>query len=117
MKKIRIDRKKWRRDHNGQFLEPTKTFLWDKTRQLGCCLGHLIHQTTKCSWKELDGIALPQLFYNPKTNNKLVSNGFATNFTDEASTINDKASRFQPDREAALIKLFAENGFELEFFN
>lgn len=118
MKKIRIDRKKWLRG-----VGPYSSKLWDKEQQLGCCLGHFIHQTSKCSWNELQDIKAPnKCFKKPSKNNiltrldlhNIVRN---TELSSQAMRINDNVYISNANRESQLINLFKEKGFELEFFN
>ena len=59
MKKIRINRKKWARAS----FEGYEGRLWNAGEGKGCCLGHLIHQVSKCSWDKLDGLITPDDFY------------------------------------------------------
>ena len=120
MKTIRIDRKKWLRgkeaNSNGEFVP---SYLWCPDRQAGCCLGHAIHQTTNCAWKDLAGKSVPSSHY--------ARNSFLTylgpdgldnnNFADEAMTINDAPDISEALREEGLIELFAENNIKLEFYN
>lgn len=115
MKTIRINRAKWLRGKTSQ-----KNYLWCSKRQAGCCLGHAIHQTTKCSWKDLDKIDNPRTYYSRESFltesifdvNGLKNNQFALAAMDLNDTIVDSTVR-----EELLIKLFAENNIKLEFYN
>lgn len=120
--KIRIDRKKWRRGQVGQ--EGLNVYLWKQEDKLGCCLGHLIHQKSKCSWVELHNKFYPMGFFKGASyltekkkdysfNNGVVDNAFAS----AAAEINDNDKINNQEREARLIVLFANNGFALEFYN
>jgi len=117
MKTIRINRAKWLRGNgDDQF---SMTYLWCPDRKVGCCLGHAIHQTTKCSWKDLARKWLPTMYYDKPSfltqsvNDSLVCNAFA----DKAMKINDKHDISEASREKRLIKLFAEYNIKLEFYN
>lgn len=133
MKKIRINRKKWARadgdDYEGR--------LWNADEGVGCCLGHLIHQVSKCSWDKLDGLITPDDFYTRKgiltvmfpesdmlpesdpisfyyNRKKVIDNN---EFSDQAMSINDNEGLSGKQRERKLISLFYQNDFELEFYN
>lgn len=127
MKKIRINRKKWARadgdDYEGR--------LWNADEGVGCCLGHLIHQVSKCSWDKLDGLITPDDFYTGKgiltsmlsendpiylhyNRKKVIDNN---EFSDQAMFINDDEGLSGKQRERKLISLFYQNDFELEFYN
>ena len=116
MKTIRINRAKWLRGKNSQ-----KNYLWCSKRQAGCCLGHAIHQTTKCSWKDLDKIDNPSAYYSREsflTEPTFHVNGFKSNeFALAAMDLNDDIRVDSTVREELLIKLFAENNIKLEFYN
>ena len=115
MKTIRIDRKKWLRGKTGK-----KNYLWCSKRQAGCCLGHAIHQTTKCSWKDLDNIDNPRAYYSREsflTEPIFDVNGLKNNeFALAAMDLNDDNRVDSTVREELLIKLFAENNIKLEFY-
>ena len=116
MKTIRINRAKWLRGKTSQ-----KNYLWCSKRQAGCCLGHAIHQTTKCSWKDLDKIDNPRTYYSREsflTEPTFHVNGFKNNeFALAAMDLNDDIRVDSTVREELLIKLFAENNIKLEFYN
>jgi hypothetical protein len=125
MKTIRINRAKWLRGKTSQ-----KNYLWCSKRQAGCCLGHAIHQTTKCSWKDLDKIDNPRTYYSREsflteptfhvnlTEPTFHVNGFKNNdFALAAMDINDDIRVDSTVREELLIKLFAESNIKLEFYN
>lgn len=120
MKTIRINRKKWLRgagvDLDGAFVP---NYLWCPDRQAGCCLGHAIHQTAKCSWKDLAGKSIPESYYRKNSFlTDLRTDGTANNwFADDAMSINDAADISEEKREKRLIEIFAENHIELEFYN
>jgi hypothetical protein len=119
MKTFRIDRKKWLRG-----MSTVENSLWCADRQAGCCLGHVIHQTTKCSWDDLESLREPKKFYKkpsilteirfsfPDYGN-LVNNTLAL----EAMVINDDAMCSDEDREKDLKELFNRHGYNLEFYN
>jgi hypothetical protein len=115
MKTIRINRAKWLRGSVGS----SYNSLWCSERQAGCCLGHAIHQTAKCSWNDLRDLTTPPLYYSkPSFLTKLGPDGFTSNdFADEAMNINDTNAISEEQREKRLIKLFAENNIKLEFYN
>lgn len=114
MKTFRINRKKWLRG------DQIHAQLWDSTQNKGCCLGHVIKQTTNCSWANLDGKTCPEHYY---TKNSLLTEirldeGCHDNYlTKEAMNINDNPDITDNDREGALIKLFSKHGYNLEFYN
>ena len=120
MKTIRIDRKKWLRgkeaNNNGEFVP---SYLWCPDRHAGCCLGHAIHQTTNCSWKDLAGKAIPEVYYRRTSFlTDLRTDGPANNsFANEAMSINDEPDISEALREERLTELFAENNIKLEFYN
>lgn len=117
MKTIRINRKKWLRGR----IDDRINYLWCSERQAGCCLGHAIHQTAKCAWKDLDQMAMPTTYYGKSS--------FLTEFgpdgvnqdtndlAEQAMSINDSNDISEEQREKRLIKLFAENNIKLEFYN
>lgn len=126
-KTFRIDRKKWQRGKPAHM-----TFLWDEGQQKGCCLGHVIHQTSKCSWNNLTGMTTPKDYYskpsvltmskytkalyNPICEPSL-SDITDNTLADEAMSINDDMGLPEPEREDALIHLFNRYGYKLEFYN
>lgn len=127
MKTIRINRAKWLRGSVGS----SYNSLWCSERQAGCCLGHAIHQTTKCSWKDLDKIDNPRKYYSRESfltkgygygygfgdGPTFHVNGFKNNeFALAAMDLNDSIVD-STVREELLIKLFAENNIKLEFYN
>jgi hypothetical protein len=118
MKTIRINRAKWLRGKTSPY---QKNYLWCSKRQAGCCLGHAIHQTTKCSWKDLEKIDNPRTYYSREsflTEPTFHVNGFKNNeFALAAMDLNDDIRVDSTVREELLIKLFAENNIKLEFYN
>ena len=116
MKTIRIDRKKWLRGR----IDDQVNYLWCSKRQAGCCLGHAIHQTAKCSWKDLDQMAIPTMYYNkPSFLTEFGPDGayIMNNFAELATYINDANEPSEPEREWLLTELFAKNNIKLEFYN
>lgn len=113
MKTIRIDRDKWLRG-KGVF----RNLLWCPKREAGCCLGHAIHQTAKCAWKDLARKPAPRMYYDkPSFLTHFCHDGLEHNeFAEEAMVIND-ADISEASREKRLIKLFAKNNIKLEFYN
>lgn len=118
-KKIRIDRTKWARGKTFG----TTNWLWSWATNKGCCLGHAIHQVSKCSWLKLSNSASPDLFFKrssfltymvPNKNGSIVINN---RLADLAIEYNDAPFISDSDREETLIKLFKEHGYELEFYN
>ena len=125
MKTIRINRAKWLRGNiDNKFISND---LWCPKREAGCCLGHAIHQTAKCAWKDLARKSAPRMYYDKPS--------FLTNFCHDGSTyfshdgldnnefaykamrINDALNISDALREKRLIKLFAEYNIKLEFYN
>ena len=121
MKTFRIDRKKWLR--GGSTFENR---LWCAQRQAGCCLGHVIHQTTKCSWDDLEGLGEPKKFYKqPSMLTEYSSDLSYHNYVylennrlaQEAMLINDETLTPDDVREEQLKELFNKHGYNLEFYN
>lgn len=127
MTKIRIDRKKWLRgskDPQGNEFSP---YLWNNECNAGCCLGHVIHQTNKVPYNNLNGLLSPEDFfhrasllttyhseyYGAECERQAENNSFAR----QAMKINDDKYCDQLTRETKLIELFLENGIILEFYN
>lgn len=119
MKKIRINRKMWRRGGNIHDQAKGRTKLYDKDHNVGCCLGHLVHKISKCAWDELNGKEYPKQFYK-KPNVMCEENAFLglrnSEFVKKAVNTNDEPSLNESERETKLIALFATKGFELEFY-
>ena len=117
MKTIRINRKKWLRGR----IDDQVNYLWCSKRQAGCCLGHAIHQTAKCAWKDLNKKAVPTTYYNkPSFLTQFGHNGATLDVNDlaeDAISINDSTNISEEKREKRLIELFAENNIKLEFYN
>ena len=115
MKTIRINRAKWLRGSVGG----NNNYLWCSERQAGCCLGHAIHQTAKCSWNDLRNKPTPPFYYSkPSFLTKFEPYGFTSNhFADEAMSINDANDISEEQREKLLTALFAENNIKLKFYN
>lgn len=120
MKTIRINRAKWLRgngfNHDGGF---KANYLWCPDRKAGCCLGHAIHQTAKCAWKDLSRMTMPTMHYiKPSFLTEFGPDGLASNaLAIEAMNINDANDISEEQREKRLIKLFAKNNIKLEFYN
>jgi len=114
MKTIRINRAKWLRGRVEKM-----TYLWCPDRKAGCCLGHAIHQTAKCAWKDLNRKTMPSMHYSKPSfltefgPDGLISNALAI----EAMHINDAYDISEALREERLTELFAENNIKLEFYN
>jgi len=108
---IRIDRTKWQRGpHDG------RTYLWNKYRQEGCCLGHVIHQTQKHSWNSLDLKADPFEVLKKQDVCKLVTDqDINSEFANKAIEINDSIYLTEYEREEQLIELFKKNKIKLSF--
>jgi hypothetical protein len=115
MKTIRINRAKWLRGSNKEKVN----YLWCSQRQAGCCLGHAIHQTAKCAWKDLRGLTTPLFYYSkPSFLTEIGPDGFTSNdLAEQAMSINDSNDISEEQREKRLIELFAENNIKLEFYN
>lgn len=123
LKTITISRKKWLRGKrlNEEAIKQIN-HLWDSKEQAGCCLGHVIHQTTRCAWSALDGLCEPRQFFNGKSilTNAALGDPWAPYrdnnvFADDAMTINDNDSLSEAEREQALIDLFKKNKLKLVF--
>lgn len=116
MKTITIDRKKWLR---GQDESGRTNKLWDKSRKAGCCLGHVIHQTSKLSWKKLDGEYDPQCVMKKDSLLTYMFDGGVENndLALEAMEINDNHFINDKLREKRLIKLFEKHNIKLVFKN
>jgi hypothetical protein len=123
MKTFRIDRKKWLRGEST-----TENLLWCADRKAGCCLGHVIHQTTKCSWDDLESLGEPKKFYKKSSMLTEISVDTEFSFDDyvslennrlaqEAMLINDDVMCSDEDREKDLKDLFNRHGYNLEFYN
>ena len=114
MKTIRINRAKWLRGKGTNV-----NYLWCPDHKAGCCLGHAIHQTVKCAWKDLAGRSVPASYYDePSFLTYLGPDGLDNNnFADEAMIINDAPDISEALREERLTELFAENNIKLEFYN
>lgn len=121
MRTIRINRKRWARGlRNNKEGINIPNLLYDSSDNNACCLGHVIHQTTKCSWKALDQKYDPYAFFKKEsiltkdagfgdvTNNKLA---------EKAIDINDDYGISDQKREEKLTKLFAKHKIKLEFYN
>jgi hypothetical protein len=113
-KTFHIDRKKWQRGN-----DPDRTYLWSSGQQKGCCLGHVIHQSTKCSWDELNNLKSPMHYYGKASILTIKTfNGSSDNvLADNAMSINDDRCISDKERERQLIELFNNNGYGLEFYN
>lgn len=129
-KTIRIDRKKWARGGNEAM-----NLLWDKEVQKGCCLGHVIHQTSRCAWDALDQKGCPDEVFKKDslltiksdpytytcqyTGKTLTEDGIVADseLAKKAMQINDAASITEKQREQRLTELFAKHDIKLEFFN
>jgi len=120
IKTFRIDRKKWLR---GKLDFYNNNVLWCDKRQAGCCLGHVIHQTMKCSWDDLKGGGSPEDFYkkpslltqyNESSNYIYLENN---SLAQSAMLINDDVMCSDEDREKDLKDLFNSHGYNLEFYN
>ena len=114
MKTIRINRKMWA---CNPLSWPSK--LYDNRTNRGCCLGHVIHQTSKCSWKELNDLREPNDFF-VKCNNDLVTTDtdgvYNSKLSTDAMEINDSCKFTTSEKEYKLKNLFAEHGINLEFY-
>jgi len=118
MRTIKINREKWLR---GGGL----SYLWSNDLKKGCCLGHAIHQTQRCSWNELNLLCDPHQFFKRKidvlglteTNRPIYDDTYSSGFTVSAEHINDDATINDTEREKQLIKLFEQNKIKLEFYN
>lgn len=114
MKTIRIDRKKWSRGTHSS------NFLWVESRQRGCCLGHVIHQTAKCSWNKLENLSTPEDFY--KGESMLTKDKSFDEWSDRDNAFSHAAMKHndamitEKDREKELVKLFKKNGLNLQFY-
>lgn len=117
MKTITISRKKWLRgDDNGE----VANVLWCKDRNAGCCLGHVIHQTQRCTWNDMLDIDTPAGLYDANE----IRSSILTTMTEEevqdnvlsgkAMAINDGVMR-ETTRERRLTKLFKSHGIKLVF--
>jgi hypothetical protein len=123
MKTIRINRKKW---HRGQ---PVGSFLWDSVNCKGCILGHVIHQTQKCSWSELDAKTTPKQYFRGKSlltreKTKEYHDFYGTLEKSENNSLASKAMQINDDtcildevRESHLISVFKDYGIKLKFYN
>lgn len=129
MKTLKIDRKKWSRGGKincGLNESGTpRTYLWDKSVDAGCCLGHYCIQLANLGPTDLNKLSEPsdlgmnidglaEATYNEYHD---VSYGDNTDFTQDAMGINDDNSITEEEREAKLIELFRLNDIALEFYN
>jgi len=101
-----------------------------KEQNAGCCLGHFIHQTTKCAWSKLNILPTPENYYT-KANKKnplvieAVYHELGGSFSDIANSpfacramgINDCLNINDEQREEELKDLFFSEGYILEFYN
>ncbi len=114
MKIITIDRRKWLRGR-------LDSCLWNGHEQKGCCLGHVIHQTTKCKWEALDLLDAPIEFFKKEsllTEPTGVLGDIRNNsLTDTAMGINDDVNITDVEREERLIALFKKYKIKLVFKN
>jgi hypothetical protein len=114
MKTYRIDRTKWLRGTSFGT-------LWSKPDQAGCCLGHMIKQDNDCTWDELANKSYPSLSdISEGVVPDVVKFGCEVKFSIQASKfagINDNPCISDELREAQLISLAKENGFNIEFYN
>jgi len=114
MKRIRINRSRWMR---GQSPEKS-SMLWSSRLQKGCCLGHAIHQISKCPWDSLNNLTSPRHYFDKESFlTERHGVGCSDNlFADDAMAINDDTSLSETAREVALTKLFKAHGYDLEFY-
>ena len=123
---VRIDRTKWLRggkDPKGRVIYDF--FLWDLSKNAGCCLGHAIKQVCNLPERELDSMRTPEDVFDVFTGSTFLtdSSDFAHNhphnntFAEKAMEINDKRTYSDAYRERRLVALFRRNGLKLEFFN
>ena len=118
MKTITISRAKWLRGNNSKV-----NYLWCNDRQAGCCLGHVIHQTSRCSWKKIEGLMQPEEFFqqdsiltNSDTYNDLTNPVISDNqFARDAMEINDNSLITEKEREKQLKNLFKKHKIKLVF--
>lgn len=117
MKTLTIDRNKWVRGSLGNY-GPSKML-----NSLGnkCCLGHFGTQILGWSDDTMRGKSFPSnctVDVTPLTKESdffdIIVN---TSFSDAAARYNDYLYLTESQREEKLIKLFAENGYELSFYN
>ena len=125
MTKIKIDRKKWLRGSKDPQGNEASVYLWNNECNAGCCLGHVIHQTNKVPYNNLDQLSSPEDFFHRAS---LLTNYHADYYGDESAVannsfaqlamrINDNKDYTEELREEKLIELFLENGIILEFYN
>jgi hypothetical protein len=110
MKTIRINRSKWLRGTGS-----VGTYLWSNCWQGGCCLGHVIHQVSKCGWEELNNIPAPHEFYTKKSI-LTGDHGCNNTFTELAMEINDDSDITDKEREKKLNALGKKNGIKFVFY-
>jgi len=124
--KIRIDRKMWLRGFKNSSGDIMTAVLFKKDQNAGCCLGHFIHQTTKCGWSKLNNLSTPEDYYtkankkNPlvyKVMDDFIHRVSNSRFTRGAMKINDNQHISDQKREENLKALFLEYGYTLEFYN
>ena len=125
MTKIRINRKKWLRGNKNPEGNQFTPYLWNKECNAGCCLGHVIHQTNKVPYKDLNGLSSPENYFQRGSiltdylgeyygADQVTANN---SFAQQAMKINDNSFISEEKREQRLIELFLKNGLILEFYN
>lgn len=133
MKTVKIDRKKWARGtrFTKKYRDVIENTLWSNRYKVGCCLGHVIKQTTHCSWDDLNCKSRPSDFYDKKS---ILSDVITDSYDDliggeitETEVVNNKLAKMAMEindnqnfsglqREKNLTKLFAKHKIKLVFY-
>ncbi len=129
LRKFTIDRATW---HSGGYTHPEQIEnqigkgdrpALENTEGYRCCLGQIALQLG-CTTTDIKGVGGPTGCPNLRNSFMIRANTaddrdnidfVDTDLTIKAMSINDDAEMTTPDREAALIELFAKHGYELEF--